>query len=212
MREWRTDISGIPPQLRHACIDYKMWKKLIKTADEGQLMMVLADNLKTVDSVLLGHKRGLLTTCMCDTPQYSNDVLYKFALFNRRCLLKVIKRCDKLRGTRFREWYDHQTTNSVALCNLQLMKTLELELHGCNEPCPICLDVPNELVVLDCGHFLCTPCLKDLYGVGRLKGTICNLINYSQYCLKTKPKCPVCRNDHPIHDVNKIKTWTRHTI
>lgn len=66
--------------------------------------------------------------------------------------------------------------------------------------CPLCYEVfrPNDVLTLECGHTMCTACLKNWSDR-----------NLRLYNLTTTPDCPECRapGRHPVKVGRKLLVW-----
>ena len=211
------EVQKLPINIQKSCIDYKQWKKTIKTLrDEATIKAMLEKDMRNADNVFkqaceqIWHKDkmiknltrfGFMKCCMVlpDDPYNSSYIktFYKFAHINSTSLYKLTKKCDKKLGTHLRTWYI-QERNKYAMCGGVDLKRLELDIFGYKDECPICYEVPTNMIILDCGHIMCLTCLKQIYKIDHMKGTLPNLIQYALYTYPKETKCPVCRLSKPI--------------
>jgi hypothetical protein len=85
------------------------------------------------------------------------------------------------------------------------MKRLECELFGCNEECPICMDVDKTMVISECGHTMCFECLENMYHIKGKKGIMRNII--ASYDCEHKICCPICRVRAPHSKIDEDHIW-----
>lgn len=82
------------------------------------------------------------------------------------------------------------TTDGELLAGYQRMRDVFDSLRG-TLACPLCYEVfrPNDVLTLECGHTMCTTCLKNW-----------SERNLRLYNLTTTPDCPECRapGRHPV--------------
>lgn len=195
---WSDEASQLPIWLNQSCIQYKRWKKL-KT-DDVDIQNRLLDEINRVDKTFKSNKKYIEYPFLCFTKQVSNEELYRFAMLNRTCVSKLVKRFDKRFHTHYKDWWMEQR-NSFSFCKDFELKLLEIRWHGYKEECPICLNVPEtELVVLECGHVLCKDCVKSLLHINKYNGSFENLVKYANY--HTPYKCPCCRLFMPLRSIN----------
>jgi hypothetical protein len=138
---------------------------------------------------------------------------YAFAMLNRTCVYKLCKKYDKvLRRRAASPWFRGALgAGAYAFLNSAELKRLELELYGAKEPCPVCLEEtpsPAEpaAFILSCGHTLCVSCVRDLYGVRRVRGTLYNVLAYGRF-RSPSVRCPMCRAPDPLGAISELNIY-----
>ena len=138
---------------------------------------------------------------------------YAFAMLNRTCVYKLCKKYDKvLRRRDASPWFRGALgAGAYAFLNSAELKRLELELYGAKEPCPVCLEEtpsPAEpaAFILSCGHTMCVSCVRDLYGVRRVRGTLYNVLSYGRYH-SPSVRCPMCRAPDPLGAISELNIY-----
>jgi hypothetical protein len=114
----------------------------------------------------------------------SSAQLLDFVALNRDTLRKICKRVDKRRKGTTALVCDVYGAMRFSFLHGSLVSRLELELGMRSAECPVCLwcealdeDMHLQLVILDCGHTVCTECFDNMFGRKYRKGL----------------ECPVCR-------------------
>ena len=207
-KQWQRDVQKLPEELQDQCIDYRSWKKVAKQSQSHDAMVArLSSDMLRVESVFMSPPRSRFMCCRAisnrsSTPSKDTHAMYAFAMVNKACIVKIIKRCDKRSGSHLRDWYNAHK-HEYSFCGGVKLTRLALEcgMHQVEE-CPICLDPPNTGVILECGHIICLDCIKDMYHIRHMRGTISNLISTSIYMNKHSPCCPLCRCQKPLHRVS----------
>jgi hypothetical protein len=133
-------------------------------------------------------------------PKYNDSDIYKFLILNKECLRKLTKRLDKKNQTNIMsKWYSGKLCQGF-LSGFEIER-LKIKLYGIgvDDECPICLtEFKDKLCIFDCSHKVCEPCVRELYNVKHLRGSIDALASYNLYHYKNMPCCPVCRYKWPI--------------
>jgi hypothetical protein len=186
---WIQKLEELPIGLQTECIDYKKWKKIKSSYN---LEILLNNECIHVDKIF-NNKKNIIN---CYSKNFSKKELYNYAILNKKCLYKLIKRLNKRLKCNL-----NSLLNKYDFCCGYKLKKLELNIFGYNDDCPICLEKPSQIIIMDCGHVICVDCVKKLYNIDQLKGTLQNLISYSIYYNKKIPKCPECRYLHPVSTV-----------
>lgn len=200
-QQWHRELMQLPLSLRSHCIDYKGWKKVVKQNSpspppEDQLQRELQRDLHRVEKVFTRHHN--VYNCFSKTaPRVEDHMLYRFAVLNCICVRKIVKRCDKRIGSSLKAWYNANKL-TYTFCGGVKLKHLELTLFGCKDPCPVCLDTPETIIIFDCGHIVCLECLKDLYKIRDKRGTLQNLVRFASHVNSPTPRCPMCRMFDPL--------------
>lgn len=191
-------MDTLPNVLRDHMIDYKGYKKLIKTSGTmAVLLEKLAQDANRVDKFFTRITKRSLFTSYVERP-HKEDV-YKYITLNSRTIYKICKRASKRMHDRAAmEWLRNlHNSRALSFMNGIAKKALELSIseEKCIE-CPICLEnVKGEVIIMHCGHTLCLDCVKGVLKVANVKGTIYNLIAYGRYSLAPSASCPLCRDD-----------------
>lgn len=193
---WQRELTGLPCCLRDKCIDYKQWKK-VTVCPEELLKEQLQLELNKVETVFMGRKKKACCCFSYVAPKVEDHMMYKYAILNRTCMNKLVKRCDKRFGTQLRKWYISIKDN-YTFCGSAHLTRLELALFGYTDSCPLCLECPSTSIILDCGHIVCLECFKDLYQIRNKCGTLQNLVLYANVINVPSPRCPMCRKDRPL--------------
>lgn len=135
---------------------------------------------------------GLMNTCGglgtnrddVQTKVVTTTELLDFIVLNRDTLRKICKRVDKRRRGTTALVRDVYGSMRFRFLQGSLVSRLELELGMRSAECPVCLwcealdeDEHLQLVILDCGHAVCTECFDNMFGRKYSKGL----------------ECPVCR-------------------
>lgn len=197
---WKEEVKKLPYDLQKECINYKNWKKINLIGPD--IYEILDRSCSHIDIILKKNciKSYNCLKLMCASYHYSiqkHDLL-TFASINKMTLYKLSKRLEKKFGLNLLEWYYYNRTKYIFCGKGYLLKRLEIEIKGCDE-CPICLEKKERNIITNCGHIICESCIKYLYKVENLNGTIHNLISYSVYKNHFIPKCPICRGLMPIY-------------
>jgi hypothetical protein len=202
-RTWEKEINDLPVPLRVKCIDYKAWKKSIKSTivNNEHLLTMLVRDMERVDSTFkkVVRKRNWcpssLLNCRCPWC-FGYTTIYNFIKLNKTCVYKIAKKCDKHRGTRLMSWYNTHKT-SYGFCGGCLFTFIQASVcGGVSSECPVCMEEhSSSQIILNCGHCICPECVKVLFGIQKNEhGTLTNLINYALYQKHViSPKCPLCR-------------------
>lgn len=201
-QQWSRLLSDLSPQMQLTSINYKLWKKLIKHRhiDNDTLLLKLQSDIAIVDREF----KNAIADCKKHKP---STIVHQYAKINKTTLYKIIKRCDKIRGTDFRDWYNKHMS-AISFCSGVALKRLEIDIEGYSEECPLCFDRQSKIIILECGHCICTECCKQIYGVAQLRGTLTNVIHHAIYELGLHPRCPICRFKTPITLLGKNQVYT----
>lgn len=199
-QQWSKLLSDLPQQMQLTSINYKLWKKLVKQTyiNNDTLLIKLQGDIAIVDREF--------RKAIADCKKYRHHIVHKYAKINKTTLYKIIKKCDKIRGTEFRNWYNKRM-NAISFCNGIALKRLEIEIEGYHEECPLCFDKQSEVIILECGHCICQECCKQMYGVAQLRGTLTNVIHHAIYEVGNHPTCPICRFKTPITSLGKNQVY-----
>ena len=202
---WPSEIAGLPPDLRAACIDYRGWKKRIKRGDI-EVVAALERECGRVDAAFIAALAALRPRCLgCfhSLPAQggrgarTTDLL-RFARANSLCVYKVCKRADKRTkgtGPGCRGWLvGVRKERRFRFMGGPELATLELELDEESAKdegwvCPICTEGGKGALVLRCGHALCVDCALRHAGVRHLRGQLHNVFANA----KRDGSCPFCR-------------------
>ena len=230
-KQWQRDVHNLPEELQDACIDYRAWKKVAKqpaTHTHAAMIQRLADDMRRVERVFVSSSascsfRQRLMCCRTmfagsllkptrdssNTTSGHTNVMYAFAMLNKTCVCKAIKRCDKRTGSRLREWYNAHK-HEFSFCGGVRLTRFALESGQQQlDDCPVCLEPPTTGVILECGHIVCLECIKDMYQIRYMRGTISNLVRTSIYMNRRAPCCPLCRCQTPLRRVSSSQLVNR---
>jgi hypothetical protein len=189
--QWIIDLQSLPTNLQSHSLNYKKWKKI---TFNDNIQNLLNNQCLHIDSVFLNKNLSILN---CFTIKNTNTDLFNFAKINKQTLTKIIKRLDKKFNINLRTWYNNA---SFKFCNSFELTFIRFKLYGCTEECPICLDNPKQIIILDCGHFTCLDCFKSMYHIDLYKSNnnLQSIISHQLYHEHNIPKCPICRLSFPI--------------
>ena len=202
--DWLTVYNSLPYYLQKRCINYKKWKKN-KNTDVNYVKSLLNTEYNYIDKFIHTIYED---DCDCSCvpflkPKYNDSDIYKFLILNKECLRKLTKRLDKKNGNNIMsKWYSVKLNQSGFISGFHIER-LRLKLYGIgidDNECPICFEsFKDKLCIFDCGHRVCEPCVRELYNVKHLRGSIDALASYKLYHdNKNIPPCPVCRYRYPI--------------
>ena len=141
---WQCQVKTLPLELQKECIDYKAWKLVSKI--NNNIYNDLENICDHIDKVFIEY-------------DCSKSTLYKFADINRQTLYKLSQRLDKHFGLNILNWY-HNNKLKYNFCGSGYkLKRLEIDINGCCEECPICMedastDKKRKLIIADCGHII----------------------------------------------------------
>jgi len=232
--QWKQSVAELPESLREAAISYKAWKKRVKPGADPlppeDFLGTLKDECERVNRRFLeslradGRRRRGTGSCggagcaavAPEDAEGEREALaktYAFATLNRTCVYKLCKKYDKvLRRRDASPWFRGALgAGAYAFLNSAELKRLELDLYGATEPCPVCLEEtpsPAEpaAFILTCGHTLCLSCVRDLYGVRRVRGTLYNVLSYGRY-RSPSVRCPMCRAPNPLGAISATNIY-----
>ena len=129
-----------------------------------------------------------------------NEYLLHIKIVNKQSLYKLCKRFDKKSGLKnvYTYWFHNVAKKKYDFLKMDMThRFLEWRVHNRRDTCPICLeDDYEDFVIQNCGHIICTNCIKQLAGSRRnqttgVRGTLYNIIRNLQY--HHNCDCPICR-------------------
>lgn len=199
-----------PPIFQRHFINYKKWKKTIKEYKKNMetkslemqiyrtstIIRLLIKDIEIIDNVF---KSAVRLEYSCFTKLFSifkNDYLinekyaYEFALLNAEAIRKICKRIDKaINKHTFTPWLIKCRENHrYSFLGGRDLTYLSMKYNEKEKECPICMEETNNLIILNCGHYLCDNCTTK--------------INTSK-TLNIKNTCPFCKcNNAFINLVN----------
>jgi hypothetical protein len=201
---WKEEIKKLPSELSKKSINYKKWKKICneKKLNEEEIIKLLQLDIIEIENIFLENinkENNSFCCCFIKKKIYDDQTIYNFVSLNTKCLYKIIKKLDKKLNIHIRAWYNEEI-NKYKFYNSYQIKRIEINLFGYNEECPICLEIPKQIFILNCGHCICITCFENIYKITNINGPIKNRINYSLYrnIYKYCPKCPLCRRTAPF--------------
>lgn len=213
-QEWKERMAHIPPGLHKDCIDYKSWKKYTKSMsipNPPVVIDLLANQLERVNNIFNKYYERCYNKSSCSIFKKAYDKIdvYAFALVNSKCLYKLCKRFDKrMKTSIFMKWYtQHKAYGVNGILGGYKVKHLQLDVFRVTEACPICLDDrPKEVVILECGHTVCTQCVLDMFRMRGKRGLMRNIIASVQQTAGQVP-CPVCRFNRAFDNIDTHHMW-----
>lgn len=202
-KSWKFQSEELPVQLASRCINYKVWKKLVKTVrDHDSLLHKLKSECKAVDKVMLTRQTSGV---VCSLVRLSAQDIHNFAALNKQTLYKICKKLDKQLGTnKFMQWY---ATRPFAFLGGSQFTRLQLDATQHVDECPVCYDIPNTVIILDCGHYLCIECFKDWFRIRGQRGMLWNVVMAVEEKTKEKKRCPMCSKRNPCLHLSAKNLW-----
>ena len=213
-KQWRIRLNALPIELQTKSIHYKNWKKMFRENEEKvYLFAKLAVDVEMVAKTCR-MELELEIECECLTffqllcsqaNSHDDETMYMYISLNLDTIHKLCKRWTR----HFLESNNSKPVNVYNIFNkpcyvslIRARKILELKQGTPNNTeCPICFEDVKELVVTDCGHAFCQPCVKILAGMS-ISNLACaqmsSMLNYAHY---HKPiyACPICRRVMPFN-------------
>jgi len=189
---WETQVSQMPYVLRSTCINYKTYKKITKLCDNS---LYITDRLSRDATVVSDMFIKFYKNRKID-----DNELMKYSRLNCICMRKICKRFDKHHtSTKMTEWLSLVRSNHVfAFMEGRYLTLATLRKHDESSiECPICFDCFQKIVVMNCGHIICTDCTLRMIRAKNLYGTLYNVIAHATYRRVTK--CPICRDSRAFH-------------
>lgn len=200
-----SEMTSLPQALQDHLIDYKRYKKYIKScASISEFIEKVSCDATHADAFLRKVMKNKKQPISCCTSyRYDKKDIYTFMSLNATSLYKVCKRATKRMHTRepMNWWSTIQNKNE--LCFLNGMMKTKIELDNVQNQqrstieCPVCLDnISKDIMIMNCGHVICMECVKGMLHVSHTKGTVHNLIAHGRHVTSPNASCPLCRNYH----------------
>jgi hypothetical protein len=202
---WQDKIKELPYELSIHCVNYKKWKNICNDENnllnEEQIIYLLQNDIieinNTFKQMILNKKNNIFFACCFKIKNYDDDIIYNFATLNTQCLYKIILKLDKKLNTKIRSWYNSEIIK-YSFYNSYQLKRIEINLYGFNDECPICLENPKEIFILNCGHCICLNCFEYIYKI-KYNNNYALYKKIYKYC----PQCPLCRRVGPFKVASK---------
>jgi hypothetical protein len=217
---WKQTLKELPINLQSHVLDYKRYKKLLKTVHlSSDLTTVKQRIIHDVNAInhfsmtslpiIQQQKQTRFGLCKCNTitnDQPSEQAIKAYIELNNTTLYKICKRASKrLNDPSYLNWlatYKQQDRDLSGIFGGFIRSYLKIRTSDNNNiECPICLDDikinVQKVMMLDCGHTICLDCVKSYLGINNLKGTIGNLIAHGVY-MTPNISCPICKRKHPF--------------
>lgn len=191
---WKKELKTLPSQVQKHIIDYKCYKKLIKTSvDSTYIMNKLMEDAKKADMFFKKSKNEC-------------DGLFKMAELNSTSLYKICKKTQKKNKDNYAMAWLQYVHNKHMFAFVSGIKKTQLSIHNTeSKECPICFEESNNVIIMHCGHILCLDCVKNMLNVQQKRGTIYNLIAHGLYSIQHRPSCPFCRHKKALCDYEIVK-------
>lgn len=216
-RLWKDKFSTIHDDLKDTCINYKSWKKRMKTHQFclKELQIELFDKNKlfiTRTKMLLKPNNCMFRFCLNKNPSYQVRDLIEVANMNATSLSKLCKKVDKkTHNVIAKQWLCKiKSLHNVHFFNGLILSRLMFHTNDTSivfDECPICFTDCSEktpFLISRCGHYVCIQCLLQMFNSARIKGTLQNILLYNEYHNGVRLCCPICRYPEAYKHITKL--------
>lgn len=202
-KEWKDKITIFPDSLINSSINYKKWKKILKSNDNNidVLLNTLEQECRKLDIIFKNLYKHVIFHRWWYREHIDINIVLEYAQLNTRTIYKLCKKINKkLISKNATKWLNNRVKlHTYAFLGSHMTRYLEY-IVGRNDnvnnlECPICFHekIENDntsYLILPCGHEICFECALQQTKMTTYKGTWFNLLASAN---PIDCKCPICR-------------------